>query len=91
MKWLVIPWLISLVWFAFAYAALGEFWMALAGTSVPILIALIVTAKVWNTYRRWIEDQAAAARLTEAMSWNLPEPGAFPANQNQKPLAAQKR
>lgn len=85
MKWLVIPWSIALVWFAFAYAALGEFWMAMAGTSVPILIAAIVTLKVWNTYREWLEDRATKARLAEAMAWNLPDPGSAPANQNQKP------
>lgn len=85
MKWLVIPWLISLVWFAFAYAALGEFWLAMAGTSVPIFAALIVTSRVLYTYRRWIEDRATAARLAEAMAWNLPEPGHSPANQNQPP------
>ena len=85
MKWLVIPWLISLVWFAVVYAAVDEFWAAMAGTSWPILIALIVTAKVFYTYRRWTEDQAAKARIAEAMAWNLPEPGHSPANQNQPP------
>ena len=91
MKWLFIPWSIALAWFALACVALGNATDALIASVLPALVAAIVTVKVLNTYQRWIADQAAAARIAEAMSWNLPEPGEFPANQNQKPFAAQKR
>ena len=85
MKWLVIPWLIALAWFATMLVALGNPLDAAIASSLPILIASIVTIKVWNTYRRWIADQAAKQRLEAAMAWNLPEPGEFPANQNREP------
>lgn len=89
MKWLVIPWLIALAWFAMAYAALGDALDAAIATTMPVLIASIVTFKVWNTYRRWIADQAAKARTAEAMAWNLPEPGDCPANQNRRPRSGE--
>lgn len=85
MKWLIIPWLLALAWFVMAYLALDNWLDALIATGLPITVASIVTIKVWNTYRRWIADRAAEARLAEAMAWNLPEPGEFPANQNRKP------
>ena len=85
MKWLVIPWLITLAWFAFALTVLGSLVDALIASTLPAFIASIVTVKVWNTYRRWLEDRATKARIAEAMSWNLPEPGSFPANQNREP------
>lgn len=85
MKWLFIPWLIALAWFVTMFVALNNLLDAAIATSLPILVATIVTVKVWNTYRRWIADRAAKQRLEAAMSWNLPEPGEFPANQNRGP------
>lgn len=85
MKWIIIPWLISLAYFVTMFVALQNVVNALAATSLPILISASVTAKVIYTYRKWIADQASEARLAEARSWNLPEPGQYPANQNQQP------
>ena len=84
MKWIIIPWLISLAYFAACYIAADDFWLALAATSWPILISTIVTAKITYTYRKWLEDQASAERIAEAMSWNLPDPS-VPANLQQPP------
>lgn len=83
MKWIIIPWLFSLAYFAVMFIALQNVINALAATSLPILIAATVTAKVIYTYRKWLADQASAERQAEAMRWNLPEPGQYPANQNQ--------
>jgi hypothetical protein len=87
MKWIVIPWLISLAWFAVFYIALDDAVDALITTSLPILISIKVTAWVIYTYRKWLEDRASAERIAEAMSWNLPDPS-VPANQNQRPRSA---
>ncbi len=81
MKWLIIPWLIVLALLLTYYVAVGDWPLAFAATSLPALIAATVTARVIYTYRRWIADQAAEQRQTEAMAWNLPEPDQ-PANQN---------
>lgn len=85
MKWIILPWLFALAYFSVCYVAAGEFVAALAATSLPILIAATVTAKVIYTYRKWIADRDSAERIAEAMQWNLPEPGQSPANQNQNP------
>lgn len=83
MRWLIIPWVLTLGFFVLFYAALGSALDALIASALPFAMSARISFLVMDTYPAKIEDSAQAPEPPELWE-QQPEPPGL-ANLNRPP------